>query len=115
MKPLLYKITKIQYEREYDHRTYAYGDYRETHRRVDYRTHKGAVTLSIKSAEQANAHADRIEETYPGKHSMRRYKVEVEACDLPDFHPVTFCEKHGMQIMLEVPGLTSEPTCLECI
>lgn len=113
--PQLYKITKTQYEREYDIRTGAYGDYRETSRRVDYRTNKGAVTLSFKNAEQCNAHADRMQKANRDC-NPRRYKVEVEVCDLPEFQPACICEKHGVQPMFNVPGLTGgEYVCLECI
>lgn len=114
MNNKLYKITKIQYERDYDIRTGTSGDYKETHRRVDYRTHKGAVTLSFVNAKVNNAHADRMEKANPDCRP-RRYKVEVEVCDLPEFQPACYCDEHGVQVMLNVPGLTTELTCVECI
>lgn len=106
----LYKVTKIRYRIPYQD-----TEYKVDREHVDYRTNKTAVILAVKSAQQNNDWADRFERDHPGYKAQYRYEVKVEVCDLPEFGPATFCEKHGVQPMFNVPGLTSELTCVECI
>jgi hypothetical protein len=106
----LYKVTKIQYRRDFNYRTNtASGEWKVFKKRVDYRANKGAVTLACKFAEEQNAAAD------SNPNLSYRYEVQIEVSDLPEFQPATFCALHGVQPMLNVPGLTTELTCVECI
>jgi hypothetical protein len=107
----LYKVTKIQYRRTWDNETRSYtGEYQVYRKRTDYRTNKGAVTLAFRYAEQENDIAQRRGLADPWK-----YEVQVEVTDLPDFKPAVYCDKHGVQPAFNVPGLTSELTCVDCI
>lgn len=106
----LYKVTKIRLRYDKDKETYV-----EDRRKVDYRAHKGAVTLAFKYANEQNAAAERFAEKYPRSYGYTRYKVEVEVAELPVFKPAGWCEKHGVQEFFNVPGLTTEPTCMMCI
>jgi hypothetical protein len=112
----LYKVTKITLRKPFDYRTNTVTSdkYEVVKTRVDYRTSKGAVTLAFKHAQSVNEHADRMERTVPNSNPYRA-DVEVEVCDLPDFKPACFCPEHGVQPMFNVPGLTTELTCVECI
>jgi hypothetical protein len=111
----LYKVTKIRHRMIYDVRTGRYtGDYEVERKQVDYRINKGAVTIACKYAVRENQLADKMNETRPGS-NIYKYEIQVEVCDLPEFKPATFCEEHGVQPLLTVPGLANEPTCLECI
>lgn len=106
----LYKITKTRY-----HIPYQETEYRVDRTQVVYNTNKNAPTLAFKYAQSMNEHADLYEQRHPDRKSTYRYDVKVEVCDLPEFTPATYCSKHGVQPMLNVPGLTSELTCVECI
>lgn len=112
----LYKVTKIQYRQDFDYKTMtASGEYKVHKKRVDYRTAKGAVTLACKHAQQENEHAERMNKERPGS-SPWKYEVQIEICDLPEFGPAIFCDKHGVQPMYNVPGLTGgKYLCFECI
>jgi len=115
MSKQLYKVTKIVYRRPFDYRNLtAHGDYEVYKKRVDYRTAKGAVTLAFKYAAEQNAAAARMNAQRSDSNPWK-YEVQVEVCDLPDFSPACYCDEHGVQPMLNVPGLTTELTCLECI
>lgn len=106
---MLYKVTKIRYR----------IPYRETEYKVDkksttYTTNKSAVTLAFKHAEQEAAHAERHEQQ-TGRKPSYKYEVQVEIGELPETKPAVHCDKHGWQLALNVPGLTSELTCINCI
>lgn len=111
----LYKVTKTKYRKKYDIRTGTYLDEYEVVRKVtDYRINKGAATNACKYAVRENETAERMNAARPNSYPYK-YEVQVEICDLPDFQPATYCEKHGVQPMFNVPGLTIELTCVECI
>ena len=115
MRNMLFKVTKIQYRQDYDRETNRYsGEYKLYRKRTDYRANKGAVTLAVKYAEDANFSAERRNAHRPGSDPWK-YEVQVEVADSPDFKPAVHCDKHGWQLALNVPGLTSELTCVDCI
>ena len=105
----LYKITKIRY-----HIPYQETEYRVDKKQTIYTTNKGAVTLACKHAVRETEAAERFEAQFRRPRSYK-YEVQVEIGELPETKPATYCEKHGVQPMLNVPGLTTELTCLECI
>lgn len=112
---MLFKVTKIQYKQDYDRETKRYsGEYKVYRKRIDYRTSKGAVTQALQYAEDGNRSAERRNAHRPGSDPWK-YEVQVEVADSPDFNPAVRCDKHGWQPAFNVPGLTSELTCADCI
>lgn len=112
---MLYKVTKIRYRQDYDHEARCYsGEYKVDKKQTDYRTNKSAVTLAYKYAEDANLSAERRNKQRPGSDPWK-YEVQVEIADSPDFKSAVHCDKHGWQPAFNVPGLTSELTCVDCI
>lgn len=72
---VIYRVTKIKYQRTYDWKTGKYSeDYTEVSRRIDYRTRKSDVTSAINYAK-----------TYSGKYY--KYEVIVDYAEYPEFRP----------------------------
>ena len=100
-KNKLYRVTKTKWRKPYDWKTRTYGEeWIVESRHIDLRTNPAHVKLALNSQYE---------------HKYSRYEVTFEVADLPEFMPAMFCPEHGMQVMLKVPGIANDLTCIECI